>query len=646
MDMTMCQRGTGVGGKVWLAAVLLTVLSALSSAQTSQTPTAPARTDWRRVGSSLMDLALASPATGPVRRVWFGSDGSRLYALTADGRAFESADLETWIASPNPAAPPETGSSAVKPPTSGARLYPDPRDAQRVFALGAHLYRSDNAGASWTNLTAFGDASVIGPGQRDLAVSPRDPDLLIVANDYGVWRSADGGLSWSGLNQSLPNLPVRRILATPQGLAGTRVAVEGVGLLELQPGGDRQWKPAVDPQLSAQLESEAARRQAVSTQLNAEITALAGSGDILYAGASDGRIWVSSDKGQTWPVMRPGSGTPVKGFYADAQDSRIALAVAGGKGSHALRTINTGVTWDDISANLPDAPANAVAADRASGAVYVATDRGVFYASVDFDRASPASNWTLLSESLPAAPATDVKLDSGANQLYAALDGYGVFSTAAPHRAGQLRVVNAADFSARAAAPGSLVSVVGGKVSRAQAGDLNFPVLDATDAESQIQVPFEATASSDSSISLALESAGRQFTFGIPLQNVSPAIFIDRSGAPMLLDADSGLMFDARNTARSGSRIQVLMTGLGRVQPDWPTGMAAPLQQPPAVKATMAAYLDRAPVEVLSATLAPGYVGLYLVEIRVPAIVNAGPAELYVTAAGQESNRVGIQLEP
>jgi len=49
---------------------------------------------------------------------------------------------------------------------------------------------------------------------------------------------------------------------------------------------------------------------------------------------------------------------------------------------------------------------------------------------------------------------------------------------------------------------------------------------------------------------------------------------------------------------------------------------------------------------VLSATLAPVYVGLYLVEIQLPAVVNAGPAELYITADGQESNRVSIQLEP
>jgi len=71
-----------------------------------------------------------------------------------------------------------------------------------------------------------------------------------------------------------------------------------------------------------------------------------------------------------------------------------------------------------------------------------------------------------------------------------------------------------------------------------------------------------------------------------------------------------------------------------------------PAPFPTAVRAAITAYLDRAPVEVLSSTLAPGYIGLYLVEIRLPAIVNAGPAELYITADGQESNRVRIQLEP
>jgi uncharacterized protein (TIGR03437 family) len=49
---------------------------------------------------------------------------------------------------------------------------------------------------------------------------------------------------------------------------------------------------------------------------------------------------------------------------------------------------------------------------------------------------------------------------------------------------------------------------------------------------------------------------------------------------------------------------------------------------------------------VTRAILAPGYVGFYVIELQLPALVNAGPAELYVTADGQESNRVRVYLEP
>ena len=168
-------------------------------------------------------------------------------------------------------------------------------------------------------------------------------------------------------------------------------------------------------------------------------------------------------------------------------------------------------------------------------------------------------------------------------------------------------------------------------------------MLAASDAESQIQVPFEA---SGPGLSLALETGLGRFNLGLPVQPVSPAIFVAPDGTPMLVDADSGLMLDARNSARSNSRLQVLATGLGKVRPDWPSGTAAPLESPPAVSAAIRAYLDRVPAQVIRATLAPGYVGMYLVEIQLPAIVNAGPAELYLTADEQESNRVQVFLEP
>jgi hypothetical protein len=38
-------------------------------------------------------------------------------------------------------------------------------------------------------------------------------------------------------------------------------------------------------------------------------------------------------------------------------------------------------------------------------------------------------------------------------------------------------------------------------------------------------------------------------------------------------------------------------------------------------------------------------VGYNLVEIQHPAVLNAGPAELYLVADGQESNRVSLMVE-
>src|SRR5207302_4217636 len=125
------------------------------------------------------------------------------------------------------------------------------------------------------------------------------------------------------------------------------------------------------------------------------------------------------------------------------------------------------------------------------------------------------------------------------------------------------------------------------------------------------------------SVTLALVTTGGRFQIGVRVQPVSPAIFVTHDGSPMLQDAESGLLLDARNAAKPGARVQVFATGLGRVSPYWPTGMQAPLENPPAVAANIRAFLNGTPVPVTRATLAPGYIGFYQVEVQLPAINNA-----------------------
>jgi len=612
--------------------VLLLVLGSLGA-------TAQTVSSWRRVGGSAVDLDLAGPATGPVARVWFSANGGILYARTVSGRVFETADFETWTPVSAKVEPPSLDpASPVRTPEASAEILSSATNPNEMFGLGRQLYRSSDGGHSWANLTAYKSRSVIGGGMRSVAVSATDPNLIVVANDFGIWRSLDGGLSWSGLNQSLPNLPVQRILSTPNGATGTRATVDGLGVLELRPGG-AVWQPVAAAPRDADL--KAAR---FSAMLGTQVTAVAAAGDTVYAGSADGRIWVSRDGGLSFPTLPWSAGGRVERIAANSAQPFAALAVVNGNGARVLRTTNTGGFWDPLDANLPEARVHAIAADWAAGAVYVATDKGVFYGRTDLENASSTPvSWQNISGRLPAAPATDVTLDDAGVQLYAALEGYGVFAIAAPHRAHSIRIVNAADFSTRPASPGSLLSVEGGHVNSARGANLNYPILAASDGESQIQVPFEAVGPS---VALALRTATGDVTLGLAVQPVSPAIMLTRDGAPVIYDADTQMPLDARNGARSGGRIVIVATGLGRVQPNWPTGVAAPLENPPAVIAPVKVFLNGTPLQVNSATLAPGYIGFYQIEAQLPTIANLGTAELHLSVDGQESNRIQVFLEP
>jgi uncharacterized protein (TIGR03437 family) len=612
----------------------------------------PAQTDWRKVGGASVELMLAAPATGPVDRVWFSPDGPVLYAHTVSGKTFQTANFETWVdASDVPLPPRPPAAQAVRLPEHGANAVTTPYNRTTIYALGGHLFRSDDEGRSWTNLTAFKSAAVVGTGQHGVAVppSPADRDQLIVANDYGVWRSMDGGRSWSGLNEFLPNLAVKRIISTPGGTAGTRIQVDNLGVLELPPGGS-VWYPVrttETPNETALMKSAAS---ALGAELaDAEITA-AGSAansstNAVYAGASDGRMWVSTDGGP-FHLNRPASGSRVERILVDPGHPQVALAALSGKGPHVLRTTNFGAMyyWDALDGNLPDSGVHGITADFAAGALYVAAEKGIYWTHADLENnTTDPVKWTILSDNLPAAASTDVRLDPAGVQLYAALDGYGVFATAAPHRLRNIQIVNAADYSLRAAAPGGLLSVIGGQVSAARGGNLDYPVLKVLGNASQIQVPFEAVGPN---VALALQTANGLVTRDVAVQPISPAILVGPDSAPMLWDADSGLPLDVRSPAHSNGRLQIWATGLGKVNPQWPTGMPAPMEDPPAVAAQVRVYLDRTPVQVTRATLLPGYIGFYLIEVQLPAITNAGTSELFISADGQESNRVQLVLEP
>jgi hypothetical protein len=174
-------------------------------------------------------------------------------------------------------------------------------------------------------------------------------------------------------------------------------------------------------------------------------TAVAVSGGTVYAGwcgpcnnAGFTRgIAVGKSDGTGWHQLNlPIGGTVpnrfVSGFDVDpANANHVFVAMNGfsrkwteGPGAgvgHVFESRDAGATWTDISANLPDIPANAVKLLR-NGGLVVATDLAVLY------RAPGRTRWSVLGTNLPITAALQVKLGPSGDRLYAATHGRGIWS--------------------------------------------------------------------------------------------------------------------------------------------------------------------------------------------------------------------------
>jgi hypothetical protein len=216
--------------------------------------------------------------------VWYSAAGNRLLVQTASNRIFETSDFQHWRLNTTDSAP--TAAQAIRAtagaPEAAANLQ---QAGERIYATGKHnIYGSEDNGRTWLNLTGYNNRSVVGDGFSALAISPANAQEITAANEFGVWRSLDGGLSWRGLNDDLPNLPARKLI-------DRRVAGLADGTLIRFDSGT--WTPfaAVDP--------ETAIRAAIAQRSGRQFTAVAQADSILYGGTADGQLEVSRDGGTT-----------------------------------------------------------------------------------------------------------------------------------------------------------------------------------------------------------------------------------------------------------------------------------------------------------------------------------------------------------
>jgi photosystem II stability/assembly factor-like uncharacterized protein len=289
-------------------------------------------------------------------------------------------------------------------------LWPGGVPAHDPSAWGG-LFRTRDDGATWLPVNPGSFVS----GALALAVSPADPNHLLLATDSGVSRTRNGGRDWEIEG---PGFLIGPAFAAAFDVDGERALVSAASAI-FRTDGDR-WRPVQTPAGAAParaLVSGSVRGRvylagwtgfyrsedwgqswfSVSDKLQAEhVSALMvppGRPDEVYAVAG-GRLWASADGARSWQPHDgglPAGGIEVVG--CDLSDTARLWAVAAGQ---VFRTDDRGQRWRPAGVPLPERPVSARAIAASGNVLLIATDRGLFR-SLD-----AGERWQLSSEGLPA----------------------------------------------------------------------------------------------------------------------------------------------------------------------------------------------------------------------------------------------------
>ena len=222
-------------------------------------------------------------------------------------------------------------------------------------------------------------------------------------------------------------------------------------------------------------------------------------------------------------------------------------------------------------------------------------------------------------------------------------------------------VTNAASYSARAIAPGEIVSIFGIQLAATTASanqlplptqlsnvqvmvnGVSAPLLYVSPQQINAQIPVDSTGFAQLQV---ITSGGNVARSSFAIAPAVPGIFTTNwqgTGPGAIAHSATGQLVTAENPAVAGETITIYSTGLGVVSPVVATGNAPAKPQGETVLPVTAA-ISGTSARVVYAGLAPSVPGLYQVDAQVPAGVAAGVQPLQIVQNGALSNIVTLAV--
>ncbi len=255
-------------------------------------------------------------------------------------------------------------------------------------------------------------------------VDPEDNDYVYAEYQYGnLARSTNGGSSF--------NWAMNGISSDDRKNWNTPVVFDPTNPEILYYGANRLYKST----------NRAVNWSAISTDLTngpginltyGTITTISVSPvnpEIIYVGTDDGNVWVSAPNGMGWEyISMELPDRWVSRVAADPWDEDVVYVTFSGYRwdeflPHIFRSEDKGVTWQDISSDLPESPLNDIIIDQEDNqTLYVASDVGVFVTK------NLGESWNIMGTNLPMVPVCDLDIHNGTRKLLAATYGRSMYT--------------------------------------------------------------------------------------------------------------------------------------------------------------------------------------------------------------------------
>ncbi|HWP84827.1 MAG TPA: YCF48-related protein, partial [Terriglobia bacterium] len=290
----------------------------------------------------------------------------------------------------------------------------DPRDRRRMLVGGSagSLYRSQDGGTSWS----YAGGGLPPRNIYALMIHPESGTIIAALDGAGLFRSSDEGHTWSAMPVLGADGGAVTQLAMDSSGGALLAATNGSGVLISLDG--ENWAPF---------------NEGLGSLVVTSVVSSAAAPGRLLAATGDRGIF-RSDSGRAWE--------PLEGPAAEI--TFLAIGPGGklyaGSGAALFCSTDDGTTWRRIGAGLPEEPGGSGETSGSGGPAPVLRrvrvdpfDPNVVYAIVDhhgiFKSSDAGESFSRLLPALAGTPFNDVGIGENSSQVYAATLGQGIMAS-------------------------------------------------------------------------------------------------------------------------------------------------------------------------------------------------------------------------